>query len=203
MFEGLAFTRPLFYSYAGGLRFELSESGTSIEQFLLALNKATTICADVFPDETQITVCLRRSAEPNQHSLRDVLRELRSAGIIIPRTRQIWLAPKPLEEWFDEAIKEQWLNVAFELPKSALQNLLWCAFATDFGTIRPNPHCAIYLFNLNQRVMVWPYDDRGMDVVGPNKNLLSALYKKHNQFLLDFDRNTMNATFETSSHQVR
>lgn len=33
------FARPLFYSYPGGLRFELSESGV-IDQFLTALRKA-------------------------------------------------------------------------------------------------------------------------------------------------------------------
>lgn len=43
IFEGKAFTRPLFYSLPGGLRFSLSETGSSIEQFLLALRKAAAI----------------------------------------------------------------------------------------------------------------------------------------------------------------
>ena len=38
IFEGRAFLRPLFYNYPGGLRFELAEGGTAIEQFLLALS---------------------------------------------------------------------------------------------------------------------------------------------------------------------
>jgi hypothetical protein len=32
IFEGKAFLRPLFYSYPGGLRFELSEGGSAIEE---------------------------------------------------------------------------------------------------------------------------------------------------------------------------
>nr|WP_279564018.1 DUF3885 domain-containing protein [Pseudomonas koreensis] len=43
--------------------------------------------------------------------------------------------------------------------------------------------------------MVFPYDDRGMDVVGPNKNLLLQLYRLHHTYLLDYDRHTMDTTF--------
>ncbi|MHC8338757.1 DUF3885 domain-containing protein [Pseudomonas sp. HLT2-19-2] len=39
------------------------------------------------------------------------------------------------------------------------------------------------------------YDDRGMDVVGPNKDLLSQLYRQHHTYLLDYDRHTMDTTF--------
>lgn len=42
-----AFARPLFYSWPGGLRFELSETGGMIEQFLTAMRKAITICGDI------------------------------------------------------------------------------------------------------------------------------------------------------------
>lgn len=43
--------------------------------------------------------------------------------------------------------------------------------------------------------MALPYDDRGMDVVGPNKALLSVLYNKHYQYLLEHDRAEIDATF--------
>lgn len=43
--------------------------------------------------------------------------------------------------------------------------------------------------------MVFPYDDRGMDVAGPNKDLLSQLYHQHNIYLLDYDRCAMDNTF--------
>lgn len=83
------------------------------------------------------------------------------------------------------------MNIAFRPPLSLLQNLLWCALAKDFGTIRPSPFCDIYLFNPALRVMALPYDDRGMDVVGPNREFLRQLYQKHQQYLLDHDRPQM------------
>lgn len=49
--------------------------------------------------------------------------------------------------------------------------------------------------------MVFPYDDRGMDVVGPNKNLLLQLYRQHHPYLLDYDRDAMDATFGGATHQ--
>jgi hypothetical protein len=43
--------------------------------------------------------------------------------------------------------------------------------------------------------MVFPYDDRGMDVVGPNRSLLAGLYSKHHRYLLGHDLPAMKATF--------
>ena len=42
---------------------------------------------------------------------------------------------------------------------------------------------------------MFPYDDRGMDVVGPNFQLLLALYQKHHSYLLQYDIEAMDATF--------
>jgi hypothetical protein len=77
-----------------------------------------------------------------------------------------------------------WHDIAFKAPTEYLINALWCAFSSDFGCIEPNPMADIYLFNLDKEVMVWPYDDRGMDIVGPFEH-----------YLLDYDREAMDAVF--------
>ena len=127
---------------------------------------------------------------------RATLAELKAAGITIPVERAIWTEPVEREGWFEESEAECWINIAFRAPASLIPNFLWCAFATDFGSIRPNPYCLIYLFNLERRVMVWPYDDRGMDVVGPNHALLAEIFQKHRQYLLAHDLAAMLETFE-------
>ncbi|MFJ4192700.1 DUF3885 domain-containing protein [Pseudomonas sp. NPDC089534] len=197
LFDGQAFARPLFYACPGGLRFGLSEGGGMIEQFLTALRKATEVCRDVFDGEDSLTVCLRTHSRGNPMVHRATLRALQSAGIQIPAVRSVW-SEMIDDEWFDETVPEYWVNVAFEAPSDLLQAVLWCAMASDFGAIRPKPGCAFYLFNLNRQVMAFPYDDRGMDVVGPNKTLLSQLYRKHQAYLLDYDRDEMDATFAES-----
>ncbi|MBC3911348.1 DUF3885 domain-containing protein [Undibacterium umbellatum] len=186
-FKHDVFARPLFYTYPAGLRFELSESGSSLDQFMTAMRKATSICKDIFAREAMITVCLQKIVGANRFSMKSVLRELHTAGISIPRQRCIWTAQ-------DEDDQVYWVNLAFEISSTALQSLLWCAFAFDFS-IRPNPHCKVYLFNLQKGIAVFPYDDRGMDVAGENHELLLHLYNKYNRQLLDCDRLAMDATF--------
>lgn len=195
VFEGNAFKRPLFYTYPGGLRFELSEGGTPIDQLLLAIRKAREICGDIFDAEQPLVSCLRVPGEPSAFAHREVLRELRAAGIRAPRDKCVWVEAVPPEDRFEEETEERWIHVAFEAPAAVLQRLLWCAFARDFGSIRPRPDCDVYLFELSKGVMVLPYDDRGMDVVGPNHALLAALYRRHSRYLLEHDRASMEETF--------
>ncbi|MFZ6798287.1 DUF3885 domain-containing protein [Undibacterium sp. Di24W] len=186
----------LFYAHPDGLRFELSEGGEPLEQVLTALRKASLICEDLFDAVDSLTVCLRRFAGNDKFALRKVLRELKNAGIAIPEEREIWFDPVPFEDRFDEDIEEWWISLAFQLPTTKLQSLFWCAFTVDFPSLHPNPRCDIYIFNFKDRVLVHPYDDRGMDIIGPNKEFLRKLYVKHNSLLLDYDRARMSKSFE-------
>lgn len=198
-FSENAFSRPLFYSYPGGLRFELSEKGSAIEQFLLAQRKATEICGDLFIDDETLVVCLKDYTASNCFGNRRVLKSLNAAGVYIPEERSIWCEKLDPDDGSDDNEPEYWTFIAFEAPVSLIPALLWCALVKDFGEIRPKPGCDVYLFNIKKGIMALPYDDRGMDVVGPNKALLSALYNKHHQYLLEHDRAEMDATFGEKS----
>ncbi|XGB43246.1 MAG: DUF3885 domain-containing protein [Nodosilinea sp. LVE1205-7] len=200
IFESRAFERPLFYSYPGGLRFELSEGGTEIEQLLCSITKAARVCEDIFDESHPPTLCLRMRAKENGFAHRKELRKLHNAGLKPPKVRSIWLEPVPEDDRFDEGAEEWWLNVAFELPANRLKNALWCALSVDLGPIRPKPACLVYLFNLARGVVVFPYDDRGMDVVGPNVDFLRALYLKHYSVLLSYDLASMQETFGAPSN---
>jgi Domain of unknown function (DUF3885) len=81
--------------------------------------------------------------------------------------------PEATADWFEATEPEWWLNVVFEISLEVMQNILWCCMARDFDTIKPNPGCSLYLVNLQSGLMVWPYDDRGLDVVGPNREVLA------------------------------
>src|SRR3546814_4191922 len=45
-----------------------------------------------------------------------------------------------------------WINVAFKVPVSRLETLLWGALAKDLAPIQPQFNCALYLFNLPQEI---------------------------------------------------
>lgn len=192
---GSIYRHALFYKYPGGLRFELSEGGQPLDQVLVALRKATAICSNIFDNDDLMLVHLQKFAPPSRYGLRSTLRELELAGITIPPTREIWLEKNEEDSWDESGDETYWVNMAFELPLAKLQNLLWCALAIDFGPLHPNPHCLVYLLNIEKEIIVHPYDDRGMDVIGGKFSELRDLYQKHNAWLLDYDLEVMNTTF--------
>lgn len=189
------YRHALFYNYPGGLRVELSEGGHPLDQVLVALRKATAVCADIFDNNNLMLVHLQKFAPASRYQLRRTLRELDLAGVTIPATRDIWLEKNEEDSWGESDDRGYWANVAFELPLSKLQNLLWCAFAGDFGPLHPNPHCLVYLVNIEKEIVVHPYDDRGMDIIGGKFSPLRDLYEKHNAWLHDYDIEVMRNTF--------
>jgi hypothetical protein len=186
------YRHALFYNFPGGLRFELSEGGSALDQVLTALRKSTAICEDAL-GHGGFVVHLKRFVGATRFELRDTLRELNLAGISIPRLRSAWVETNEDDDWGDG----YWVNCAFEVHASKLQNLLWCALVTDFQPVRPNPHCLIYLINAENGVLIHPYDDRGMDVICKTPLLLKKLHEKHNPWLLDYDRAAMDQSFKS------
>ena len=183
-FDGKAFQRPLIDAYPQGLRFRLSEGGSSIEQFLCAHRKALEICSDIFEPNATLVVCIRSWSNASLFAGRTVISELHSAGIEFPQKRCVWSEPVEEKRFADTTSPARWVTIAFEVPTTLLQNLLWCALVTDFVGIRPRPGCLVYLIDLKKEILVFPYDDRGMDVISPNQILLKALYAKYFQHLI-------------------
>jgi hypothetical protein len=172
----------------------LSDGGSPLDQALTALRKATAICDDVFGGEEKILVHLEAFAPASCFGLRKMLCELRIAGIVVPKTRDIWAEAENQTDEADES--GYWVSCAFEISTAKLQNLVWCAVTADFGSsLRPNPHCRVYLLNPNKGILVHPYDDRGMDVISQGTAALAGLYERHNNLLLDYDIEAMRETF--------
>ena len=190
-----AFLKPLFYSSEGGLRFELSQSGSSIHQFLSAINRASHICQDIFHEDDVVVLCIRCVLGSNKYAHRSSIRQLKEAGISIPKKYDLWLVELPVDDRLYEDKPEYVVSIAFHVSIKIIESALWCALAVDFPSIRPNPRCLVYIFNMTKSVMVHPYDDRGMDVAGYNHDCLKSLYIKHNKMLLPYDIDKMRTTF--------
>ena len=194
IFGPTVFNRPLFYSYRGGLRFGLSEGGSATEQLRVALRKSKVISKDIFVDDHPVAACLRIYSDNNRFRHRRSLLALKHAGIHIPTQRWLWLEERDRDDWCDESGPDYWLYLAFEAPVRSIEALLSCALAKDLG-LGSEPYCDVYLFNLEKGIVAFPYDDRGMDVVGPNTVALRNLYSVHQKYLLDYDRAIMEKTF--------
>ncbi|NHZ93768.1 DUF3885 domain-containing protein [Massilia sp. CCM 8733] len=191
--DGQPYRHALFYKLPGGLRFRMAEGGEHFACVLTAVRKATVVCEDVFAGTDTILVHLQSYATPNRFDLRLTLRQLEMAGVTLPRARDIWAEPAPRDFPGDD--DNWWANALFELPKSSLASLLWCAFATNMWELRPNPHCQVYLINPATGLTVHPYDDRGMDVVGTSHEALRQIYSAHYAWLFEYDLDTMDRHF--------
>jgi len=190
-FGAKIFDRPLFYNYEGALRFEMSEGGSFLNQFLTAHRKGMEVCNEIFDEDKELTICLKIFGNRSLLSCLSTLRSLRdfeiySKGYI----KEHWTEKD--EEWEDESEEDfRWHYLVLEMPSSSLLNILWCAFSSDFGLIQPASPAALYIFEFHKKIAVLPYDDRGMDIVGTNSVFLKALYESFEKYLLDYDREEM------------
>ena len=195
IYEGKAFKRPLFYNYEGGLRFELSRGGSYINQFTTAHSRAMDVCRYVFTGSKNIVVCVKIFGSKTPLSILPCLRSLKKIGLHQANEREYWTEFD--DDWIDDEcyLDSLWHYIAFPVSIDKLADILWCALATEFSSIEPRVSANFYLFGMEQDLMVFPYDDRGMDIVGPNHLLLSNVYSEFNGYLLDYDRDVMDSVF--------
>ena len=55
---------------------------------------------------------------------------------------------------------------------------------------------AVYLLHPNENVLYHLYDDRGLDLVAKDKRMLYPLYERFNDWILDYDRETIDHIFK-------
>jgi len=182
-----ALEHALFYEHEGSLRFELSEGGSFVDMFIQAFNKSTEIVNFLFSATEQISVCLAFYGSKSLLGSLSVFRDLVDCQIEIPKKNcQIW------QKQYPEC--ELRTFIAFSTDKKELPKFLWSALASDMG-VKPRVNCSIYLFSNDLDILVHPYDDRGMDVIGSNKKLLKKLYTEFNHYLLEYDIEEMDKKY--------
>lgn len=188
-----AFSSALFYQYSGALRFELSVEGSHFDLFLQAMQRGETILDDVFGDAVDMHVCVSVFCRGAMTDGRRVLRALSACGLMLPRTREIWTTIYEHSDEDDEVWHQAY--ACFPIEKEDIRRVLWAAVSRDLG-IQPTLEASLYLYSPALGILAHPYDDRGMDLIGPNAELLKAMYGRYYDWLPDHDRKAMDAVFE-------
>lgn len=187
-----AFAAALFYANEPALRFELSRHGAPVDLFTQAFDRAREILGYVFGESTSPVVVLAfYDTGPPVRNLA-VFRSLRRCGVRLRRPWACWT------EGDGGADPEERTLVAFRAEAADVDRILWGALAADLG-IRPALACRAYFADPERGVLVHPYDDRGMDVIGPDHALLSALFHRFHGYLLDYDMARMRSFFAPSA----
>jgi hypothetical protein len=208
-FKNLILESPLFYSWSVGIRFEIGSSNMWIvdtknrvneQYFIEALNRAMAIFDFIFKDNDEIVFVYqqfsygRRSIGKNNFYLQQI-RNLADKEIEFSDVRE--------SEDDDRFEKKAYCLKRFAVKVSKQdinhQAILGACINSDF-TIRNKrfiPHGDCYFINTSNHSILHLYDDRGMDVISIHPNNLKALYKKYNEWILDYDRERIDAIFKT------
>ena len=206
-FKNLILEPPLFYSWSVGIRFELGSSNMWIvdkqnrvneQYFTEALNRAMDIFNFIFKDEDEIIFVYqqfsdgRKTIGKNNFYLQQIKnleeKELEFSDVRESKDDDIFEKRAYCLKRF--AIKVSKKDINYE-------SILEACINSDF-TIRNKrfiPHGDCYFINISNDSILHLYDDRGVDVISTYPNNLKALYKKYNEWILDYDREAIDAIF--------
>lgn len=197
-FGDIAFGHALYHNIPNSLRFELGISPNENPQDRIdeALARTTDILSDLNLYEDRAGIAIKANYWPTEgtplhQATLKLVRQLRNFGFsIAPPLSTISNCVNTDESTFSQTL---FFNAPTDT--TATTKLLCSVFGADFGNLHGQPPGDVYLFNLNKKVLVHPYDDRGIDVVSPNFETLQSLYNKRSSWRLSYDCDRMDAAF--------
>jgi hypothetical protein len=190
----------LVYEFEYALRFELGgdfdTKDDRIPRFLRALDRARAVIGALFEPTKNVTAMIDFYGfkDLTRHSW-TMVKDLKTAGFETRKLRYLGALEQERDEGFpdDETIFRHWY-VCDRLSADDLNKLAWCSIAAEMN-IRPRARGGIYLADMERRTMLHIYDDRGMDAVAMDRENLRPLYQRFDDWLLDCDREKIDATF--------
>lgn len=194
------FPAGMFYHSQFGLRFDLGgELDTGPVRFVQALDRARTVATAVFSrSETLVAVVSIYSEKRTTRRHSAAIQQLEQIGFAhpfgsatkVPQNDQEYIAE------FGEDLYRHWFAAQFTNDETSVLALLWASIAREMD-IQPKARWldTIHIADPQKRLALTAYDDRGMDVIGPNGESLFPIYDKFSPWLLDYDRAAMDSKF--------
>ena len=171
----------LSYSYPRALLFELGTGCHPIERFLSAHKRASAVLQDAFRGASDLHVAVQiylESEAPGVAALLSAFRQIQDCGLPIPMRETI----RTSQSSYDN---EKWYCISvMPLQERDVPRALWAALGHDFR-IEPRLEASVYLMSRDKGILAHPYDDRGMDLIGPNTTRLKEIYNAHRAWLLE------------------
>ena len=190
----------MFYQTPFGLRFELGgDLSMGPLRFMQALDRARAVATALFSrSETLVAIVSIYGDERATRRHSTAIQQLERIGFPhpfgspakVPQNDQEYIAE------FGGDLFRHWYAAHFSHDEKSVLALLWASISREMD-IRPKARwvSTIHIADVQKRLALTVYDDRGMDVIGPSGPALSSLYRKFNPWLLDYDRPEMDAKF--------
>jgi hypothetical protein len=83
--------------------------------------------------------------------------------------------------------KAHWQSFDITKNLSNRDVIIWCA-TTYEAAIYPKAPVIPFLVDMGSGILIHIYDDRGMDVIALDRETLTNVYRMHERWLLNYDR---------------
>lgn len=201
-FKGLRLRKPLFYSWDNGLRFDLQVGETDTDEYFQEVTRrASTIFQTAFDNSDNVFLVFmdykykRRKIRFPNFTFKQI-DNLQNTEISYSKEFRLY---EP-DDKFDIR------NIAIiklTTDRIDYKNILTAIGNTDFPSKQPRldqngflTGKEIYFVNIDKKLIFHMYDDRGLDIVSADRETLRPIYKKHNDWILDYDREQIDKQFE-------
>ncbi|MBS1527921.1 MAG: DUF3885 domain-containing protein [Bacteroidetes bacterium] len=189
-FNGLALREPLFFSWTNALRFDLQNGEPSSEDYFKEVDKRSSALFEAIFRQTEDVFVIyieykwkRRKIRFSNYCFKQI-NALKRTDIDYFVVRHLY-----------EKQKDDIYNIAITKVKAIdinHKNVLKAIANTDFPPREPrfkflnNPN--IYFINISRNVIFHMYDDRGLDIIASDINILKPIYQKYNSWILNTNR---------------
>ena len=190
---------PLFYTYPWGLRFELGlyDLDDTAEYVRSAKERGRRIWDAVFAPDDEVLVIFDTTPDTK---LKQELKTCQTQRVRAKRT-----CPIPGEVVEDAESTYFYRNLyraaAKEIPFDAILGRIVEENTVTGGTRRYES--AVYFYNRTKKLLFHPYDDRGADLLGPDRESLRPYYRSLNELLLEWNREDMDRKWKTRPVYLR
>lgn len=195
-FPALALGGALFYNWPVGIRFDLGGRALTTEDFAEVKRRATALFEAIFiPGDTCIVVSQDwpDSDAPNHgqnhlsmlsdFAINQAVGLRQSSGCIRIQEVDDNETSSYTLTWFEQSSRDfQYGSIL-----AGIANADHARFPALCGRV--------YFVNPRTNVIMHMYDDRGLDIIAKTKPTLTPLYRNFNSWVLDYDRNRIDALF--------
>lgn len=190
--------RAPFYHFDFALRFELGGEEVSakrpIRRFIQAFERAEDIAQLLFQNTASLWVLSAEDDYEGRSPSRKALKSLKYSSLSKKDFHHFSSTiQREDDRVFDDEYRRHWFAAKLKAPQQ-LAEVLWLSLAAELG-IRPAIHTQIYFVDFDRKVAMHPYDDRGLDVFGMDRDVLLSLFNHRRSWLLDHDLERMEQVF--------
>ncbi|MGQ7947417.1 DUF3885 domain-containing protein [Flavobacterium sp. WC2509] len=201
-FKGLRLGKPLFYNWKIGLRFDLQVDSTDTDDYFQEVTRrASTIFQSAFEDSDQVFLVFmdykykRRKIRFSNFTFKQIENLIKS--------EVSYSKEKRLYEPNDKFDIRNIAILKTATHKINYKSILTAIGHSDFFPRQPRldengalTAKEVYFINIDKELIFHMYDDRGLDIISADIEAIRPIYKKHNDWVLDYDRKKIDKQFE-------